>query len=225
MLLEQLDGFLIREHLSPKLFCMELVILIPTLIERKLVDFPTLVWFSYTLVWFSDITINKVLALINAPFPDSKNSIYLILTSSLYLPPYFSHIYHHSLSYLDLSYKVTHNCTFFLCCPKLSHEDILKNVFILTWEHFFSLLLEREERRENINMREKHQLIVFRICPDQGPNPQWGPNLHQGPNPEPSYVPWPRMEPTTLWWQDDTPTNWATPARASHEHILSMFSW
>ena len=42
---------------------------------------------------------------------------------------------------------------------------------------FFSLILEREEgrdegREKNIHIREKHQLVASRTYPDQGSNPQ-----------------------------------------------------
>ena len=86
---------------------------------------------------------------------------------------------------------------------------------------FFSLPLEREKGRE----WEKHwcgreasvgcllsvlRLGIDHMRPDQGTNPQ------------PSHVPWPGIEPTTLWLWNDTPTNWATLARAALTPLFSL---
>ena len=65
----------------------------------------------------------------------------------------------------------------------------------------FSAFRERGRER-NIDVREKHQLVASYTCQDQGLNPQFG------------YVPWPGIEPATIWLWDATPTNWATAAKA-----------
>ena len=79
--------------------------------------------------------------------------------------------------------------------------------FILTWEHFFSLLIEREERREKereTSMRETSIgcLLVWAWTRD------WTYNLGMCPDQESN------LRPFGLW--DDTPTNWATQARAHY---------
>ena len=50
-------------------------------------------------------------------------------------------------------------------------KTFLNEVFflILTWDHFFSLLSERGERRErNVNTREDHWLVASNMCLDWG---------------------------------------------------------
>ena len=97
----------------------------------------------------------------------------------------------------------------------------------------FLLLLERKEGREkNIDTREKHWSLASHTHPDPGlvPGPRticiqirghrhW--HQEQRSNPQPRYVPWPGIEPTTVWLWDDAPTNWATLARAGGEWIFS----
>ena len=70
------------------------------------------------------------------------------------------------------------------------------------------LILERgkgreRERERNSNVREKHRLVAFHICPDLGPDPQ------------PRYVPWLKLNPRPFSLWDDAPTNWATLARVA----------
>ena len=74
------------------------------------------------------------------------------------------------------------------------------------------MILETEEGREkerarNINAREKYRSVASCMCPD------WGLNL------QPRHVPWPGIEPVTLWFAGWHPANWATLARARASHI------
>ena len=83
---------------------------------------------------------------------------------------------------------------------------LLISFSILNQGYFSSLLLEREERREegrerNINAREKHWLITS--CE----------RLDWGSDPQPRYVPWSGIKHVTFPLLEDTPTNWTTPAR------------
>ena len=56
-----------------------------------------------------------------------------------------------------------------------------------------------QQREKHIDVREKHQLVAIRMCPDWELNPQ------------PRYMPWAGIEPANLQpfgvW-DDAPTNW-----------------
>ena len=68
------------------------------------------------------------------------------------------------------------------------------------------LILEQGEGKKR-ERGKKHQSVSSRMCPDLGPNLS------------PRHVPW--QEPN-LWpfgLQDNTPANWATPARAKLSHI------
>ena len=56
-------------------------------------------------------------------------------------------------------------------------------------------------RKRNIDVREKHWLVDFHMCP------KWGLNL------QPTHVSWPGIEPVTFWFMGWCPTNWATEAR------------
>ena len=71
------------------------------------------------------------------------------------------------------------------------------------------LLLEREEgeRERNISVREKHWLVAIHAQTRCHPHP------HQRSNPQPRYIPWPGIRPTTFLLRDDAPNNWATPVR------------
>ena len=40
------------------------------------------------------------------------------------------------------------------------------------------------ERERNINVREKHQLVAFHMCPDRGLNPNLGLHPDQESNPQ-----------------------------------------
>ena len=80
----------------------------------------------------------------------------------------------------------------------------------------FHCFLGREEGRErNTDIREKHQLVASCACPDRGSvEPRWG--THQ----------W-ETELNLFGYQDDAPTNWATPARArfvlsSRSHLRAL---
>ena len=56
------------------------------------------------------------------------------------------------------------------------------------------------ERDSHMDMREKHWSVAFRTCPYWGQNPQ------------PRYVPWPGIEPTTFWctrWHSNQRTIWS----------------
>ena len=56
----------------------------------------------------------------------------------------------------------------------------------------------KSERKRNIDVREKHPLVAFHMCP------YWGSNR------QPRYVSWPGIEPWSSGVWDDTPVNWAT---------------
>ena len=91
---------------------------------------------------------------------------------------------------------------------KCNVYDFRQDLFIrLSWFSFFSfficvLILEREERNRNIDVREKHQLAASQTCPDRILNPQ------------PRHVPWPGIELATFWFAGQHPTHWATLIRA-----------
>ena len=72
----------------------------------------------------------------------------------------------------------------------------------------FIYLLERGDRREKgretIDLRKKYQLIASYTHPDH-----WlGLNLQL------THMPWPGIEPASLWFAGWCPTNWATRVRA-----------
>ena len=93
-------------------------------------------------------------------------------------------------------------------------------LFLLFLKYFIYLFLEKrewrdKERERNIDVREKHQLVVSLTLPDQGPNVQ------------PRHVPWPGIKPVTFLYAGWCPTNWATPVRAvvSCNPRLSFINW
>ena len=76
--------------------------------------------------------------------------------------------------------------------------------FFLTWGHFFiPFRLTGREREKNIDVREKHQLVVSCTHLECGDHMC----LDQGLNLQPRHVPWLGVEPTTSWLQDNT---WST---------------
>ena len=82
---------------------------------------------------------------------------------------------------------------------------------MLSFFCFFQYFLEREEgidewRERNIDAREKHQLVASHRLPDQGSSRR---------------VPWQGIKTTTFQLQDDSPTKWVTPDRAS----MLIFKW
>ena len=80
----------------------------------------------------------------------------------------------------------------------VSLKKHLKNLFILARGEG-----RQKEREREIDVREKHRLVVSGTCPNQGLNLQ------------PRHVPWPGIEPVTLRFVGWCPTNWATLARAN----------
>ena len=91
---------------------------------------------------------------------------------------------------------------------KLSIWLIYNFLKILTEGYAYQFQRGRE-RKINIDVTEKINQLPPKhtgtrdltrnpsMCPDQGSNPQ------------PTYMPWERIEPTTLGVWDDTPTKWA----------------
>ena len=117
-------------------------------------------------------------------------------------------------------------------CNQLSLILFGKGFMILFLLSYFNpqlrtclLILEREgrdkERERNINVREKHWLVAFSVCPDWGMNPK------------PRHVPWLEIKPKIFWLAEQHPTNWTTPAmtplaalghlcRVHYSHFLSV---
>ena len=84
--------------------------------------------------------------------------------------------------------------------------------FLSLSEDIFPLLLEREEGRErNINVERNIDWLPFMCFWTR-----YRMLLDQGLNPQPSYVPWPGIQPTTFWLRKDIPTSWAALTRADH---------
>ena len=82
-------------------------------------------------------------------------------------------------------------------------EDKNKKYFphtLFFWMFYFFIFRERKGERK----RE-------RMCGCLSLAPYWGPGL------QPRHVPWPGIEPVTLWFTVRCSVQWATPAR---DHIL-----
>ena len=83
--------------------------------------------------------------------------------------------------------------------------------FFFSWGHLLHCFFrERKGKRETL-MRERSISRLPPICTWIG---DW--------NPQPMYLSWWGIEPVTRWLQDDTPTSWATLARASPPIIFWM---
>ena len=93
----------------------------------------------------------------------------------------------------------------------LQLSNIYYFLLIHSWGHAY-WFLEREDRGERKHWceRERHQSVASCMC------------LYLGCNPQHRHVPWSGIEPVTSWFTDDTPTNWATLARAAI--FLKIFS-
>ena len=104
--------------------------------------------------------------------------------------------------------------SFFLFLKVLiRHFDFISQLYCFLFNphqgYVFIAFREREREREtNINAREKHRSVASHTHLD------WGLNM------EPRYVSWPGIEPATLWLQDNTPTNRATP-----DSVWIYYSW
>ena len=94
--------------------------------------------------------------------------------------------------------------------------------FILTffkWINLFSFELKgKGKRQRNINVREQQWFAVSCTLPSQGWSPKPGP------------APWLGSKPATFRLWDDTPANWATPARTllitlHFSNVSSSWSW
>ena len=69
-----------------------------------------------------------------------------------------------------------------------------------------------KEKQRNIKVREKHQSVASRMCPDQELNLQ------------PRYVCWPEIEPTTFWCVWWCSNQLSQLARAHHVYFPSLIS-
>ena len=117
------------------------------------------------------------------------------------------------------------------CYMMLIQDSLFKNLLIILKHLRWYLLHCFGERKGEIHQCEekKHQLFASSRCPDQEFLPSvhtqpgddrpldWGshvPAHGMGTKPQPRHMPWMGIEPITMELWEDTPTNWATAARA-----------
>ena len=105
--------------------------------------------------------------------------------------------------------KATFFCIYNYCSCQLVFEGRIQKWLGLKKYYYYYfhphlrtclLILERREggereRERNIDLWETHWLVAPHMCPDWGLN-HW--HFDWGPNPQPTHVPWPRIEPMTL---------------------------
>ena len=86
--------------------------------------------------------------------------------------------------------------------------------FSFSSEDIFSLILERMEERKTLVGCLLYTSGPGIICAQIGRS-----NWKLRP------VPWQGIKSTTLWWWDDTPTNWATLTRAAWRTLFSVYDF
>ena len=99
-------------------------------------------------------------------------------------------------------------------------------VLILTPGHFLHCFKRKRKGERETSMGERNQMVASHTLSNQrfypsrpGVTCAW---LDRESNLPPTQVPWLGIEPVTFWLQSDSPTNWATQARAQPLILLSF---
>ena len=106
----------------------------------------------------------------------------------------------------------------FIISTSNSEERPLNFILLYLHSRTHFLILERGEQMErlkerNINVREKHRLVASHMHPDWG----WTRRLDMCADPE--------SNPRSFSAGDDSPTSWATPARADPSILTISVHW